>query len=166
MMKFISSIALAVFIFIAAVFAVNFAIQCDHSEKVTLFSFQPPNSTAAHHIKTSCKNCNQYYTPKSFRGTPTDTTYLEVLKTHTDGEELVGGEVYTVTAIVTVGDFDFNKTRIRCKVENDDVIVSFSVEFLDGFEERVAVLEDGDEITFRGKFYDKGCAWTECELID
>ena len=165
MRKFFSSILLALFIFIVAVFAITILIKCDHSGMGKVFSFQPQNSTAASYVKPFCKNCNQYYQPKIFRGTPTDSSYLEVVKVHTDADELVGGEVYTVTAIVTLRDFDNAKTRIRCKVERDDIIVDFSVEFRDEFEESVSLLDEGDEITFHGRLYEDGFGWTECELI-
>ena len=43
--------------------------------------------------------------------------------------------------------------------------MSFNVEFREEFKELVRAVEEGGEITFHGRFYDKGCGFTDCELI-
>lgn len=139
--------------------------KCEHEGKGEIFSFQSPGSTALGYVKPYCENCNHYFGYTLFQETPDDFSYLEVIREHSDGEDIVGGEYYTMTAIVTLGDYDSMKTRVRCKVRNENIIVEFSVEFREEFEDAVALLESGDEITFRGKFYDTGCGWTDCELI-
>ena len=153
--------------------AVLFAIiilspgKCEHEEMVKVFGFQFQGSTAASYWRKHCKNCdNRYAYPSNpFRGNPTDLSYLEALKEHIDGDEIVGGEYYTVTAIMTLGDYNIDKTRISCKVESNNIIVEFSAEFREEFEDLVDLLKEGDEITFRGKFYEEGCGFTDCELI-
>ena len=80
-------------------------------------------------------------------------------------DEVIGGEYYTMTATLAIPDHDFDKTRIRCKIESGNIIVGFSVQFRDEFEEKVGLLSEGDEVTFRGRLYDDGFGWTECELI-
>jgi hypothetical protein len=142
----------------------KFSLKCEH-EMGKQFSFQPQKSTAASHVKPYCKNCNNSFGYTMFRGTPDDLSYLEAVRAHSDRDEIVGGEYYTVTAVVTLGDYQVTETRIRCKVESGNIIVGFSVKFREGFEESVALLEEGDEITFRGRLYDEGYGFTDCELI-
>ena len=72
---------------------------------------------------------------------------------------------YTMTATVTWEDYDYHKTKIRCQVQSDNIIVSFWIEFREGFEAAVGLYDEGDEIRFRGRFYDEGCGFTDCELI-
>jgi hypothetical protein len=131
-----------------------------------IFAFQPQWSTAMSYIKPFCedgKHCYLGYT--LFRGTPNDLSYLEVIEDYSDGDEIIGGEYYTVSAIVILGDYDINRTRVRCRVQSENIIVDFSVEFREEFEEVVSLLDEDDKITFRGRFYDEGCGWTDCELI-
>jgi hypothetical protein len=130
-----------------------------------IFSFQFQGSTATSNVKPYCEKCNTYFQPKLFRGTPTDTSYLDVIDEHMDGDEIVGGEYYTMTATVAVGDHHLDKTRIQCKVQKGNITVWFSVEFQEEFEEAVALLKEGDEVTFRGRYYDEGCGFTDAELI-
>ena len=136
--------------------------KCEPGKK---FSFQFEGSTAASYIKPFCEHNGHVYISTIFRGTPDDLSYLDVVAEHSDGDEIVWGEYYTVTAVMTLGDYDFGRTRIRCQVESGNIIVNFSVEFRDGFEESVDLLNEGDTVTFRGRFYDEGCGFTDCELI-
>lgn len=138
----------------------------DEHKHVKIFSFQFQGSTASSYVKPWCKSGRCYnlgYT--LFRGTPSDLSYLDVIKEHIGVDEIVGGEYYTVTAIISVADYNFQKTRISCKLQNEDIIVGFSVEFRDEFEDAVSLLDEGDEVTFRGRYYDEGCGFTDCELI-
>ena len=133
-----------------------------------IFSFQFKGSTATSSIKPWCKSGTCGYLGYSiFRGTPADTSYLDVIKEYCNSDEIVGGEYYTMTATVLYGTYLSHKPRIVCKVQNEDIIVSFSVEFRKEFAEAVDwnVLKDGDEVTFRGRYYDVGCGWEDCELI-
>lgn len=141
-------------------------VQSEKHEHGKIFSFQPKGSTAPSNVKPFCESgeCrNLGYT--LFRGTPNDLSYLGAIEEHSDGSGMIGGEYYTVTATVVLADYDFTKTRVRCQVQSDNIIVNFSVEFRDGFEESVALVDEGDEITFRGRFYDEGCGFTDSELI-
>ena len=140
--------------------------QSEKHEHGKIFSFQPQGSTAASNVRPFCENGDHYYLGYTlFRGTPDDVSYLEVIREHGGGKEIVGGEYYTITATVVLGDYDFDRTRIRCEVRSDGIIVNFSVDFQEVFEESVASFDSGDEITFRGRFYDEGCGFTDCELI-
>ena len=129
---------------------------CEHEMGKT-FSFQFEGSSATSYMKPFCKKCDHSFSYTNFRGTPSDTSYLEAIKEHSDGGEIVGGGYYTLTATVTNGDYDMQRTRVNCKVQSDGIVVMFSVEFREEFKEAVALLDTGDEITFRGKFYDTGC---------
>ena len=55
--------------------------------------------------------------------------------------------------------------RRACKVEKDNIIAGFSVQFRDELEEEISLIKEGDEITFRGKLYEEGFGWTDCELV-
>lgn len=163
--KVVTSLILVIVIVIIALPIIGMALQCEEHEVVELFSFQPYNSTALSDVKSFCKKCDESLGVTLFRESPEDVSYLNVVKEHSDGSELIGGEYYTMTAIVTLIDYDPSKTKIRCKVESENIIVGFSVDFREEFEEQVALIEKDDEIVFRGRFYDKGCGFTDCELI-
>jgi hypothetical protein len=136
--------------------------KCEPGKK---FSFQFQGSTAMSYVRPYCEHPGHVYIATSFRGTPNDLSYLEAIRVNSDSDKIVWGEYYTMVATVTLADYDFNRTRVHCKVQSENIIVNFSVEFREGFEELVSLLDDGDEITFRGRFYDEGCGFTDCELI-
>lgn len=164
-MKYISSVISACLLLILVILIASTALKCDHEEMGKIFSFQSEGSTAASHVKPFCKNCNHYFGYSIFRGTPEDSSYLEAIEKHSGMSEIVGGEYYTMTVIVSLADYDFGKTIIGCEIEKDDTVVLFSVEFREEFEESVALYDKGDEITFRGRLYDTGFGFTDCELI-
>jgi hypothetical protein len=141
---------------------------CERGEHIMgkSFSFQSHNSTAMSHIEPFCENCNHYFGYTLFRGTPNDVSYLDVIKEHSDGSEIIGGEYYTITATVTLGDYEIDKTKLRCKVAGESIIAVFSVEFREEFEEQVDLIVEGDEIVFRGRLYDEGFGFTDCKLIN
>lgn len=140
--------------------------KCDHTEKVGYFLFKTPNGTSNSSVKYYCADCDKYLGYNMFDNTPNDLSYLDVLRESNNGNDLIGGEYYTMSAIVSVGDYSSLTTSIRCKVKGNDNVVFFSVEFRDEFEDVVGTLNEGDEITFRGKFSDLGCSFTDCELIN
>ena len=165
-MKLLTSVVTLCIVAIVGFLMVGEALRCDHEETGTIFSFQPENSTSSNYTQSFCKECRTRLEYSNFRGIPQDTSYLEVLKSHSDCRELVTGEYYTVTATVILGDYSVDKTILDCKVENEDIIISFSVEFRDGFEEAVELIEEDSVITFRGKLCNERGLWfTDCELI-
>ena len=112
--------------------------------------------------KRYCKKCD--YTNDIityFYDTPKDTSYLDLICEHSDGDELVDGDYYTMRAIVT-RNYVYG---INCKVENENIVVYFSVDFLEESKDALELIEEGDEITFRGKFVRVSCDWTACKLI-
>lgn len=164
-MRYMLTIISACFLSIVAMLIIFTPAKCEHEEMGKIFSFQYQKSTASSSVKPFCKNCNNYFGYTNFRNTPADTSYLDVVKEFTDSDEVIGGEYYTMTATLTVSDHDVDKTRIRCEIESGDIIVNFSVQFRDEFEESVDLLQVGDEVTFSGKLYDEGFGWTDCELL-
>lgn len=163
-LSYVASVTVTFLLIILVLLIVFTPAKCEH-EMGKRFSFQFEGSTASSHIKPYCKNCNQYFESARFRGTPNDTSYLGVAKEHTDKDEFVGGEYYTISAIVSMIDHDFDRVRINCKIGNDDVMVFFSVEFREEFEDQASLLQIGDEITFHGRLYDTGFGFTDCERI-
>lgn len=116
--------------------------------------------------KHYCKDCDVYCGMTYLHSGSNDYAYLDVIREQIDVDELVDGEYYTMTAIVTLANYGTN-TRISCKVVNEDITVGFSVDFKEEFEDRIShsVLREGEEITFYGKFDGISCAWMDCELI-
>ena len=135
----------------------------DHGK---IFAFDSKGNRKYDYVKTWCKS-EECYNPSVylFEREPSDTSYLEVIAEHIGTDGLIRGEYYTLTATVTLADYYFPKTHIRCEVRNDNTIVNFTVDFRDEFEDAVGLLQEGDEVTFRGRFYKIGCAWEDCELI-
>ena len=129
------------------------------------FSFQFKGSTAASHVRKFCNYPGHTYIASTFRGTPNDLSYLDALRDHSDSDEILWGEYYTITATVAIADYNFNKTRINCFVRSNTIEVVFSVEFQEGFEDLIGEYTEGDVITFRGKFYDEGCGFTDSILL-
>lgn len=143
--------------------------KCEHGKQVRIFSFTSYNSTASSYTKLYCSDCESDITrPTLFKGNPKDLSYLDAIKENSDGGEIVGGEYYTIKAIVTLADYNYGdgKARITCKVVNESAMVWFTVDFKEGFEDAVDLIKEGDEITFRGRYYDIGCGFTDCELIN
>lgn len=141
--------------------------KCEH-EPIEQYSFTAYNSTAHNDVCTYCKKCESRITTYTlFKGELVDKSYLEAIVEHSDGSEIIAGGYYTVTATVPLGFYSINSNtlRISCRVENKDFIVSFSADFREEFKDSVRSVEKGDEITFRGRFYDEGCGFTDCELI-
>lgn len=136
--------------------------ECEPGKK---FSFQSQGSTAMSYVRPYCEHPGHVYITSSFRGTPNDLSYLDAIRAHSDSDEIVWGEYYTITATVVHADYDIMRTRLRCKVESENIIVVFSVDFRGEFEELVDSLQEGDTVIFRGRFYDNGCGFTDCELI-
>ena len=62
--------------------------------------------------------------------------------------------------------YSSNTVWLNCKVENKEFTVCFNVEFRNEFKEAVRLVEEGETITFRGRFYDEGCGFTDCELLE
>ena len=129
------------------------------------FSFQFEGSTALSFMKKFCNKPGHIYIASVFRGTPNDLSYLEVLQAHSDSSEISWGKYYTVTATVALADYNHDKTRINCRVESNNIVVVFSVEFREEFDDIIDLYKEGDVITFKGKFYDEGCGFKDAVVI-
>ena len=164
-MKFFLSLFSGIFISILLVIAAAFIFKCDHTDKITSFAFQPEKSTAMSSVKTICEDCNQRFYFQRFSDKPSDSSYIDIIKEHTEDNEFVNGEYDTIRAKVVFPDYDSLKTKIRCCVQQGNVYVYFSVEFKDEFEGAVSLLQEGDEITFYGRSALTGLSWTDCELV-
>lgn len=167
-MKFLTSLML-VCVFLPILFLAVFTPEpCEHEDMVTMYTFTSYNSTAHSNVRPYCRDCGERFRSQMFKGELVDKSYLSAIVEHSDGDEIVPGEYYTVTATVPLGFYAYisDTVWLNCRVENEEYILFFNVEFKDEFEEMVKLVEDGDEITFRGRFYDKGCGFTDCELIE
>lgn len=167
-MKFFASLFLMC-IFLPIIFLVVFTPEkCEH-EEVTRYVFTSYDSTGNSSVAKFCKKCDKRLTYHSlFKGDLVDKSYLNVIKEHSDGSEIVPGEYYTVTATAPLGSINGtpNRLYLHCEVENEDFIIRFVVDFREEFREVVTLVEEGEEITFRGRFYDEGCGFTDAELIN
>ena len=166
-MKFVTRVVLLC-VFLPILFLIIFTPKPHEHEGVTKYVFSSYNSTTPSYVRDECKECGTRLTYDSLiKGTLIDQSYLEAIEEHSDGVKIVPGEYYTVTATVPMGfvAYSSNRVRLNCKVENEDFIVFFNVEFREEFEEQVKQVEKGAEITFRGRFYDEGCGFTDSELI-
>lgn len=164
-MKFMLSLFSGIFISIVLLILAAFIFKCDHTDKITSFSFEPEKSTATSYVKTRCEDCNQRFYYQSFRGNPSDTSYIDIVKEHTADNEFVNGEYDTINAKVRFPDFFSPETEITCYIQKGNTYVYFSVEFKGDYEEAVSLLQEGDEITFYGKSALTGLSWVDCELI-
>ena len=159
----------ACIIFLVAVVGIVAVTKCEHEQVKTVFSFSSYDSSAYYdNFYVKCADCYDKLDQTLFHKEPADRSYLKVFKQFNNGNDLVKGENYTIKGTVSLKFYNITPTekiRIRCQVEVDGIIVGFSVEFREEFREQVALLEDGDEVTFRGKFYDVGCGFMDAELI-
>lgn len=166
----ISTIGLCL-IAIVVIFVTFKPEHCEHEDTIQIYNFQYEKSAAGHSKWEYCNVCKKYTTKRAFgfRGTPTDQSYLETIVEQSDAQEIIPGEYYTVTVTVTsttLYDDGTNwKVRVGCKLENEDFELYFSADFRKEFWDQVKLLEDDDVITFRGRFYDTGCGFKDCELI-
>ena len=139
--------------------------KCEHEVMGKSFSFQSQNSTATSFLRPFCADCDEDFGYEAFRGTPADTSYLDVVAVHSSADKIEHGNYYTMIAKVVQRDFYFNKSEIVCKVQDGEIVVFFFAEFLDEYDRDVSLLQEGDIVTFQGRFYDEGCGFTDCELI-
>ncbi len=167
-MKYLASL-IGLCLFLPIVFLIVFTPEkCDHEDMATIYSFSDYDSTASSYTRPYCRDCGEKFQYTNFKGTPIDQSYLEAIQEHSDGSEIVPGRYYTVTATVPLGYYAYGSKTVwlNCRVENEEYIVGFNVEFRNEFKDLVSSVQDGDEITFRGRFYDEGCGFVDCVLIN
>ena len=166
-MKYLSSVVCLCFVVVIALVIASACLVCEHEDTWMVYSFAPYEGTEYSYVKEVCKECRaNVYRPSLFKGTPTDQSYLELIRADS---EILPGEYYTISAKVSVKFYNpstSQRVSIRCKVESEDIIVGFSVEFREEFREQVKLIEEDDIITFRGRFYDTGCGFMDCELLN
>ncbi len=138
---------------------------CEHPESVKRYSFYSENNMQYDYMAVYCKECNEKLRSETFADTPKDLSYLEVVRTLVGEDGPVAGEYYLVTATVLSDYSQSGSPYVRCKVENDSVSVFFTVDFKEEFDEAVREIEEGDTITFYGRYYESGCGFADCELI-
>lgn len=168
-MKFIISVIAVCLILIIGVLMIGESLRCEHEDMVTMVVFASyTDISGTSHTRQVCRECGEAFSYQNFQGELADKSYLSAIKEHSDGIELIPGEYYTVKATVPLGFYGHSSKRVwlTCQVENDEYRVRFSVEFREEFREAVSLVEDKETITFRGRFYDQGCGFTDCELIN
>lgn len=141
---------------------------CEHEDTLLRYSFVSEDVVESSSVARFCKDCGKRVTYYSlFKGTLVDQSYLAALQEHSDGGEIVPGEYYTVSATVPQGFVGggSNALWLNCRVENEDFILSFPINFREEFGDQVRLIQEGEEITFRGRFNDVGCGFSDCELI-
>lgn len=136
--------------------------ECQHTDTVKKYSFQPSTSRAMSYMQSECTKCYEVLYTNGFVDNPRDLSYLDVMN---NGEAFIEGEYYTVVAKVVYNFFSHDRI-VKCEVEKDGVIVYFTVTFTEEYKEESGSLSEGDIITFRGKAAPEGRVyWTDCELI-
>ena len=168
-MKLITSTISICILAVIAVMIVFAPEPCEHEDMVEMYSFTSYNSTAQNSVRNYCRDCDERFQHQLFKGTLVDQSYLEVFEPQIDGGEIVPGEYYTITALVTRADYGFglyDTPNVCCKLENEEFIVYFDVEFKAELNDIVKSITEDDIITFRGRFYDTGCGFADCELIE
>ena len=140
---------------------------CEHEDMVEWYMFSYHEHVSKHSVEPYCRDCGYSGRYRLFEGELVDKSYLQAIVENSDGNEIVPGEYYTVTARIPVGIYTPNSRVVLmgCEVENEDFIVRFNAVFREEFEEAVKSLEKGDVITFRGRFYETGCEFDDCELL-
>lgn len=160
-MKFLSSLIGGIFLSIILMLLLGFILKCDHTNIIAVYSIQPEKSSAMSYVKSKCAECKQTVGSTSF----SEESYTDAIKEHCEDKTFIRGEYDTVKATVVLPDYDYDRTRIICKVRQDAVEVNFTVEFKEEYEEAVSLLQSGDEITFYGRSASKGLFFADCELI-
>jgi hypothetical protein len=164
--RYFTTAMIALFAIIVVLLIVSYSDQCEHEDLVTWYSFSSESELEGT-VRPYCRDCKEAFDYSDFKGELVDKSYLSAITEHSDGSEIVPGEYYTVTATVPLGYYGYgsDSTWLTCEVGNEKFIVKFYVEFREEFTEAVKQVEKGEEITFRGRFYDKGCGFTDCELL-
>ena len=165
--SFLAALAILVVMIVALVIVAT-PEKCEHADVVQRYVFAHDDSTQYSTVQPHCAKCGESLATHSyFKGELVDKSYLQAIVEHSDRNEIVAGEYYTVTATVPLGFYGHTDDTVwlTCEVKNDNFIVRFHVEFREEFEELVKSVEKGDEITFRGRFGGKGCEFTDCELL-
>ena len=165
-MRVISLVFFTLLFGIAIVIGLVFVLtpeKCEH-EEVVRYYFSTDDTVVQNSVCRYCTKCDERLTPYTlFQGELVDKSYLQTIVEHSDGSEIIPGEYYTVTATVPLGYMDM--LGLTCEVENEDYLVRFNAVFRSEFKEQMSLIEAGQEITFRGRFNDKGCSFTDCELL-
>ena len=162
--SFFSVILTVAAILTVALFWVKFTA-CEHPETVKRYTFASENNMQSDYMSVHCKECDEKLSSQTFVGTPEDLSYLDVIRTLVGEDGPVAGEYYRATATVVLGCYLSEKPYVRCKAESNDVSVVFTVDFKEEFDEAVRKIEEGETITFYGRYYESGCGFADCELI-
>lgn len=168
-MRFISLVVTTTFvcIMLVVVAVIVFTPEpCEHEDLVTWYSIASDDISYST-VRPYCRDCGEAFQYKSFKGELVDKSYLSAIIEHSDRSELVPGEYYTVTATAPLGftAYGSDVIALTCQAENEDFRLRFGVVFREEYKERVRAVKEGEEITFRGKFNDKGCGFSDCELL-
>lgn len=162
--SFFSVILTVAAILTVALFWVKFTA-CEHPETEKRYTFISENSMQYSYMSVHCKECDEKLSSQTFVGTPEDLSYLDVIRTLVGEDGPVAGEYYRATATVVLGCHLSEKPYVRCKAESNDVSVVFTVDFKEESDEAVREIEEGETITFYGRYYESGCGFADCELI-
>lgn len=168
-MRYISLVCTTAVVCIVLVVVVLIAFTpepCEHEDLITWYSISSDDYSYST-VRPYCRDCGEAFQYQNFKGELVDKSYLTAITDHSDGNELVPGEYYTVTVTVPLGYYGYGSDQVAltCQAENEKFRIRFGVEFREEFREQVRSVEEGDEITFRGRFSDKGCGFTDCELL-
>lgn len=165
-MKYIITVVLVCILIVVLLLIAFTPDKCEHEDMVTWYVLHTDDTTD-NTVRPYCRDCGEAFQYQLFKGELVDKSYLSAIIEHSDGSEIVPGEYYTVTATAPLGftGYGSDVVVLTCDVENEEFKVRFGARFREEFKEAVRSVEKGDVITFRGRFSDKGCGFTDCELI-
>lgn len=159
-------------VFLPIIFLIAFTPEkCEHEETIERYAFDSVDSIVENSVTIThyCKKCDKRVGNHSEVNVESvGDSYLGVIVRHSDATEINPGEYYTITATAPFGFVGgmTDKIWLHCDAETEDYIVRFVVDFNEEFRELVSSVNGGDIITFRGRFYDSGCGFSDAELID
>ena len=71
----------------------------------------------------------------------------------------------TENSILVFKDNKWELTTRQEYLSYQDKILLLQSKKIDELEEEISLIKEGDEIAFRGKLYEEGFGWTDCELV-
>ena len=141
--------------------------ECKHEQKYLDYSFGE-EADSMNNVTLICSNCgHSFRIYNGLKGLPVDTSLLSAFDGCISPAEIEPGGYYTVTAVAPI---DFSQLEdepvLNLRVKNDGYEVNFHARFKDEYFDLIQKNKKDEQITFYGRFFDTGCGFYDCELIN